>query len=174
MTEDMDWTDWAERLSEDGQRISRTRMGVRIATTDWGRKVLRLRLERLTYHQADGVRRIEAPRIFQSQAGRATGCEIITPGKPRRFISFGPPGRIKLDDGVGFFGYIELDDGEYIARLEEDATTNWTIGREYIRAPLPPYQFTFTIKGSAPETAKPRPEASGYDPGDDPYRPSLW
>ncbi|MFG2775110.1 hypothetical protein [Streptomyces sp. NPDC048350] len=174
MTEDMDWTDWSERLSEDGQRISRTRMGVRIATKDWGRKVLRLRLERLTYHQADGVRRIEAPRIFQSQAGHASGFEIITHGKPRRFVSVGPPGRIRLDDGVEFFGYIELDDGEYTARLEEGATTNWTIGREYITAPLPPYQFTFTIEGSAPQSAKPRPEPSGYDPDDDPYRPSLW
>ncbi|MDX2389513.1 MULTISPECIES: hypothetical protein [unclassified Streptomyces] len=175
VTEDMDWTDWAERTSEDGQRISRTRMGVRIATEDWGRKVLRLRLQRLTYHQSDGVRRIEAPRIFQGQAGLATGVEILTPGRPRRFVSFGQGGsRIHLDDGVEFFAYTELDDGEYIVRLREDATTTWTIGHEYLKAPLPPYEFTFTIEGSTPPSARPRPEPSAYAPEGDPYFPSLW
>lgn len=173
MAVDMVWDDWIERTSEDGVRVARTRMGMRIVTTNWGRKELQLKLERLTYSQAGGVRRIEAPRIFQGESGLAGKVEVVSPGKPRKVMSFAVPGRIVLDDGVRFFAFVGLDDGEYIARVPEGETTSWDIGGEFIRVPLPPRQFAFTIEGSAPASAKPRVEPAAHDP-DDPYRPSLW
>ncbi|MCX5195694.1 hypothetical protein OOK31_17580 [Streptomyces sp. NBC_00249] len=164
--------DWIERTSEDGVRVARTRMGMRIVTSSWGRKLLQLKLERLTYSQAGGVRRIEAPRIFQGEPGIAGKVEVVSPGRRREVMYFQAPSRIVLDDGVRFFDWVGLDDGEYVARLPEGQTTSWVIGGEFISVPLPPRQFAFTIEGSAPASAKPPVASAPYDP-DEPY-PCLW
>ncbi|MFE9846232.1 hypothetical protein [Streptomyces goshikiensis] len=172
MAVDIVYGDWIERTSEDGVRVARTRMGMRIVTTNWGRKVLQLTLQRLTYSHACGVRRIEAPRIFQGEPGKAGKVEVVSPGKRREVMYFQGPRRIVLDDGVEFFDFVGLDDGEYVARIPEGETTSWIIGAEFIRVPLPPRQFAFTIEGSAPASAKPPVEPAPYDP-DEPY-PCLW
>ncbi|MBD9703479.1 hypothetical protein IHE56_15585 [Streptomyces sp. ID01-12c] len=172
------WSHWAERTSADGAYVARTQLGVLVTTSDWGRKSAHIHLNRLTYHQSDGVRRLESPRVFQHDAGgwsevfevvRASG-EVLT----RR--GFSPPERAHKDI-MRFFMSLELDDGEYIVRISDDAKTSWvTPGdpRVHVGVPLPPHEVAFTIEGSAPATARPAPQPEPYDPDDDPYRPSLW
>lgn len=174
------WTEWAETTSQDGMHVARTRMGARMRPWDGGRKAVTLRLERLTYSRMGGVVLADPPdRFWIGARGRSERFEIVLDtGEILAHGTFHTPGRLE-GGGMVFHADQDLDDGDYVARIRDDAQTVWVakgeevgpalIGVEYATAPLPPHQLTFTMEGSSPRRVDP---PLPYD--DDPYKPSLW
>ncbi|MCX4546722.1 hypothetical protein [Streptomyces sp. NBC_01565] len=155
----LEWTEWAEAVSEDGNVVVRARLGMRVATTGWGRKSLSIWMKRIAYLQQDGVRRPIKPLIENSRAGGGREkMEVVrTTGEACEKFVFKSPGAGNYDS-VRFFENVELDDGEYIVRTAHGALTSWWDVKDSRTtvAPLPYLEsVAFLIEGSAPAAARP-------------------
>lgn len=153
------WTGWAEAVSEDGRIVVRARLGIRVTTTDWGRKGLSIWMNRIAYCRQDGVRRPIEPLIRNGcgGGGREKMEVVRTTGDAYEKFVFQSPGA-GFYDSVRFGKHVELDDGQYIVRTAPGALTSWWDVKDSrtIVAPLPYLEsVAFLIEGSAPANARP-------------------